>query len=105
MLGIVAVVARLRSSAVAPVLHLRTVNPHVANLLDGGGGSTPGKLLRAVAARAAGPAVDVLTAGGGEKTWHSGVSSFAFQVAALTLPQQQLAARCVIPRNEHCRKR
>ena len=38
--------------------------------------------------------MDVLTAGGGEKTWHSGVSSFAFQVAALTPPQQQLAARC-----------
>lgn len=82
MLGIVAVVARLRSSAVAPVLHLRTVNPHVANLLGGGGGSSPGKLLNAVAARAAGPAVEVLTPADGEQTWHSGVSSFAFQVAA-----------------------
>lgn len=80
VLGIVAVVAQLRSSAASPLLHLRSVNPHVASLL----GRDPGsKRLSAAVARTAAPAVDAVSTGNGDAAWHSGVSSFAFQVRHL----------------------
>ena len=95
MLGIVAVLARLRSSAVVPMLHLRAVNPHVASLLTAGPSGAPGKLLTAMAPRAAAPAVDMLSMAGGEQAWHSGVSSFAFQVSTC----HHASETCHRPRN------
>lgn len=80
VLGIVAVVTQLRSSAALPLLHLRSVNPHVASLLGRNQGS---KRLNAAVARSAAPAVDILSTGSGDAVWHSGVSSFAFQVRHL----------------------
>ncbi len=84
MLGIAAVLTRLQTGAAAPLLHLRAVNPHVADLLAArrqtgrGSGSSggSGKALLAAVPRQEAPGV--LSSDG----WHSGVSSFAFQVLA-----------------------
>ena len=61
------------------MLHLRAVAPHVAGLLAATAAASGGKALAAALPRQAAPGV-VSTDGDGE-AWHSGVSSFAFQVA------------------------
>jgi 3-oxoacyl-(acyl-carrier-protein) synthase len=55
------------SAAAAPILHLRSLNPHVAGVLDGAGGVT--------IARQAAPLPSLATGGGGLRY---GISSFAF---------------------------
>lgn len=102
VLGIAAVLQRLKTGNVAPLLHLRSLNPHLASLLAAGtqahagsSGSRKQSLAAVVPRQAAAGVME------GAEEWHSGVSSFAFQVQCCMIhcvdPIACLATRCPLP--------
>ena len=66
-LGILRMVAKLEAQSVAPLAHLRTLNPHVLSILLSSQGICEAYLPRQVAP-------------GNSRPRYSGISSFAFQV-------------------------
>ena len=88
LVGLTAAVAAISGAALAPVLHLRSLNPYVEAALDGAG--------TASAARMPGPWANAL-----RLPLACSVSSFAFQVGSLRSPVVLVHSRAVALRAQH----